>query len=84
MSPKQFKEIREKFELTQKELADCLGLTQKAVSHYETGFRKPGATVQVLMTMLNQLPQMQAKKLLAVMDEIAENFTRNKAKRRSK
>ncbi len=84
MSPKQFKEIRETFRLTQKELADCLGLTQKAVSHYETGFRKPGATVRVIMTMLSQLPHTQAKKLLAMMDEIAENFSRNKIKSRSK
>jgi len=82
MSPKQFKEIREKLGLTQTQLADCLGLTQKAVSHYETGFRKPGTTVQVIMTAFEMLPDSQAKKLLAMMGEIAESLARKKAKRR--
>ena len=84
MSPKQFKEIRDTFGLTQKELAHCLGLTQKAVSHYETDFRKPGSTVQIIMTALDKLPKAKAKKLLELMDEIASDFAHNKSTRRRK
>lgn len=36
------KELREKAELTQKELADKAGVSQRAISHWEQGLREPG------------------------------------------
>jgi transcriptional regulator with XRE-family HTH domain len=80
MSPKQFKAIREGFGMTQDEFAVCLGLTQKAVSHYETGFRVPGSTVQVIVMALELLPPSQAKKLLGLMKDISEKRSRKLAR----
>lgn len=67
MSPQQFKDVREKFEMTQAAFGECLGLTQKTVSQYEIGFRKPGPTVVVLVKALDHLPVVQARKLLNIM-----------------
>ncbi len=67
MSPQQFKAIREKFEFTQAAFAECLGLTQKTVSQYEIGFRKPGPTVVVVLKTLNRLPMKQSTQILELM-----------------
>jgi len=50
--------------LTQSELAECLGLTQKTVSQYEKGLRVPGPTVQVVMKTLDRVKPNQFKTLL--------------------
>ena len=82
MSPEHFKSIREGFGLTQGEFAACLGLTQKTVSQYEIGFRVPGPTVRVIMLALEKLPAAQAKKLLSLMRDMAEAYSRKKTRGR--
>lgn len=74
MKPQQFKKIRESFGLTQSELAECLGLTQKTISQYEMGFRVPGPTVQVVMGTLDRVKQHQLKTLLEIMREVADEL----------
>lgn len=83
MTPQQFKLVRESLNVTQAELAQCLGLTQKAVSHYETGFRAPGATVQVVLKTLDRLPPAQAKRIFEIMSEVSEDL-KKKQKRKSR
>ena len=81
MSPEQFKRGRERFEMTQTEFASCLGLTQKTVSQYEIGFRKPGPTVQVIMFTLEALSDTQAKKLLELMRDVSDKLSRKRERR---
>ena len=81
MKPQEFKQIREAFKLTQSELADCLGLTQKTVSQYEMGFRVPGPTVQVVMTALSRMKLNQSKLLLDFLKEAADDLKVSKKKR---
>ena len=83
MSPQQIRSFRETFGLTQEELASCLGLTQKTISQYEMGFRKPGPTVKVILPTLEILPVGQAKKLLCIMTGVSEEL-RDKSKRRTR
>lgn len=82
MKPQQFRKIRESFGLTQSELADCLGLTQKTVSQYEMGFRVPGPTVQVVMNTLDRVKQNQLKTLLEIMKEVSKELKTIKTKRK--
>ncbi len=82
MSPQQFKKIRESFGLTQKEIANCLGLTQKTVSQYEMGFRKPGPTVQVVMEALDRVSAKQLKEILDIMKEVSEKIQSKSTKRK--
>ncbi len=81
MKPQEFKKIRESFGLTQSELAECLGLTQKTVSQYEMGFRVPGPTVQVVMKTLDRVKPNQFKTLLELMKEVADELKVAKSKR---
>ncbi len=81
MKPQEFKKIRESFGLTQSELAECLGLTQKTVSQYEMGFRVPGPTVQVVMKTLDRVKPNQFKTLLEIMKEVADELKVAKSKR---
>jgi transcriptional regulator with XRE-family HTH domain len=81
LKPQEFKKIRESFGLTQSELAECLGLTQKTVSQYEMGFRVPGPTVQVVMKTLDRVKPNQFKTLLELMKEVADELKAAKSKR---
>ena len=63
MNPNKFNEIRMNLGLTQDELAKGLGLSKQTVSQYETGFRRPGKTVSIVMRVLASLPKDQANKL---------------------
>lgn len=49
MNGKRLKSLREEKELTQKDLADMLGLTPKAISFYELGSREPSSEVLINM-----------------------------------
>jgi len=58
VSPLRFKEIREKLGLTQEELSEVFGVSgRKPISHYETGFRKPGDLILVLMEIFDSLSE---------------------------
>ena len=73
MKGSEFKRIREQLELTQNELAKVLCLsTFQAVSNIETGFRKPGKLIAVLMWTLSELPERRAKDLMQLITSIAE------------
>lgn len=43
------KELRQKKNLTQKELGEKLGITGRAVGHYENGVREPSLATAKLM-----------------------------------
>ena len=71
MSPKQFKETREKLGLTQAELANLLGLSGKApISHFEIGFRIPSPLISAVMTYLGSLSERKSQ-------EFIEDFQRH-------
>ena len=68
MSPKNFKEIREKLGLTQTELSDVFGFSGKApISHFETGFRQPSELVLALMKIFESLPEKKALELVELL-----------------
>ncbi|MGZ3771363.1 MAG: helix-turn-helix domain-containing protein [Bdellovibrio sp.] len=80
MSPKRFREMRESLGLTQEELSKALGVAKLTISQYETGFRRPGKTVVILMTVLETLPAKKAGELLKLMRACSEKL---EAKRQS-
>jgi transcriptional regulator with XRE-family HTH domain len=54
--PEQRRALREAAELTQQELADVIGVSKQAISHWETGIRTPrgaflGRYVEALRTL---------------------------------
>lgn len=58
MKPSEFRQIRERLGLTQKELAEILGLSGYIpVNHYESGFRRPSVLIMALMRILDELPE---------------------------
>lgn len=65
MTPAKFKEIREKLNLSQEDMATYLGVkTYKPISHYETGFRTPSLLIQAVMSWLNSLSEKEAVRFL--------------------
>lgn len=65
MTPAKFRNIRLELGLNQKELAEILCVSQPmVVSHYETGFRKPSKLIQVVMSILEALPEKKRRELL--------------------
>ena len=80
MSPTEFKRIREKFGVTQTEMADVLGLSGRlTITHYETGFRKPSLLTSALMRLFDELP---AKKSLELRAAITESVASEKLRTR--
>jgi len=73
MSPSAFREIREELGLTQEQLSKALGVAKLTISQYETGFRKPGKTVVILMRVLYALPSKKANELLKLMRTYADD-----------
>ncbi len=64
MKPKEFREIRERLDLTQKELSEVLGLSGYIpVNHYESGFRRPSTLIAALMRVFNSWPEKKAREL---------------------
>lgn len=52
MSATEVKDIREKLRLTQAELATQIGVTQTAISYWESGVRKPRGPALKLLSAL--------------------------------
>ena len=70
MSPKKFKAIREKLNLTQGELASLFGFSgRQVISHIETGFRPASFIYQTLMSVLDSLPEKKAMELIELLLE---------------
>lgn len=64
MSPKEFRRIRERFDLTQRDLAEILGLSGYGpVNHYESGFRTPSILIQSLMVIFDEWPEKKSREL---------------------
>lgn len=71
MSPDEIKALRTKLNLTQVEFAKALGVAKLSMSQYETGFRKPGPTLVILLRVLESLPIKKAHWLLDLFREHA-------------
>lgn len=69
MSPDEIKALRAKLNLTQAELAKALGVAKLSISQYETGFRKPGPTLLILLKVLDSLSTKKAHWLLSLFRE---------------
>ncbi len=77
MKPKKFREIRDRLGLTQKELAEILGLSSYlSVTHFESGFRTPGSLIRALMHIFDDWPE---KKSLELRDALKTHHS-NKLK----
>lgn len=81
MSPEQIKDLREKLNLTQAELAKALGVSRLTISQYEIGFRHPGSTALVLLRVLDALSRVRAIELVALLRSHGDE-ERPKSKRR--
>ena len=49
MKPETFYEIRKKLKLTQAEIAEDLGLTERTIRHYEAGDREISLSIEKLL-----------------------------------
>ena len=84
MSPKEFREVRDKLGLTQRELSEILGLSGYIpVNHYESGFRTPSVLIQSLMRILVELPDKKSLELRETLKEHNE-FIRKHRRKKSK
>jgi DNA-binding transcriptional regulator YiaG len=78
MNPKEFREIRERLALTQKDLAELLGLSgYMPVNHYESGFRNPSVLIMAIMRLLDEWPE---KKSMAFREDLKSQIERLKKK----
>ncbi len=65
MKPLEVKRIREKLNLTQSELAEVFCLSGgNSVSNIETGFRKPGTSLVLMLSLLDSLSLAESKELV--------------------
>lgn len=68
MSPKRFKEIRLKLDLTQEEMALVLGVADNTViNRYEAGSRSPSNLMSAVMEILNELPKKDSLKFMELL-----------------
>lgn len=74
MSPNNIKKLRLDLGLTQEEMAYALGVAKLTMSQYETGFRKPGPTVLILLAVLSSLPRKRALDLIEMLDKAAKSL----------
>lgn len=70
------KAIRLKLGLTQESLAEALGVAKLTVSQYETGFRRPGATVLIFLLVVDSIPRRRALDLLDLFRDRARSVER--------
>lgn len=61
MHAKKVKKFRAKFNLNQTDFGVLFGLTSKAVSNIETGFRKPSRTMIQILGLFASLPEAQVQ-----------------------
>ena len=79
MSPVQIKKMRSKFQLKQEQMAIALGIGTKTYGQYEIGFRKPGGSALLLMSLLDSLS---LKEALALIDDLTDVAIRLEKKSR--
>ena len=64
----EFKKVRMKLNMSQQQFADLLGMSGKqAISNIETGLRKPGTLVGIILRVLDALPKRKAEELVEQM-----------------
>ena len=68
MTPSDIKEMRIDLGLAQEQLANALGVAKLTMSQYETGFRKPGPTVLILLVVFDSIPRKRALELIDLLD----------------
>ena len=82
MKPAEFREIRERLGLTQKELAEILGLSSyMPINHYESGFRQPSELIKRVMRIFDRWPEKKSNELREALKEMGET---EKARSRKK
>lgn len=57
LSPPDIKGIREKFQLSQSQMATYLGVSTKTFQNWEQGVRNPTASAQTLLRVLEKEPE---------------------------
>jgi transcriptional regulator with XRE-family HTH domain len=68
MTSEEFRRIRLKLDLNQEQFATLLGMSSKqAISNIETGIRKPGSLVGIILGVLDDLPKRKAEELTELM-----------------
>lgn len=72
MNPNEVKAVRKHLGLTQKNFAVALGVGKLTMSQYETGFRTPGPSAQVLLYVLGSLPKKKALELISLLQDASE------------
>lgn len=73
MKPTEFREIRERLGLTQKELSEILGLSSyMPVNHYESGFRQPSELIKRIMRILDHWPEKKSLELREALKTMSE------------
>lgn len=78
MSPSQIKKMRHKFQLKQEQMAAALGIGTLTLSHYEIGFRNPGGSALLLMSLLDSLPLKEALSLIDDLTVVAVKLEKKK------
>jgi DNA-binding XRE family transcriptional regulator len=71
VSPAAIKEMRSRLGYTQASMAEALGVAKLTLSQYETGYRKPGPTILILLTVLDTLPKKRAHELTELFRKVA-------------
>lgn len=78
MKPKEFRDIRERLGLTQKELAEVFGLSSHmTISHYESGFRNPSPLLRALLRVLDTWSKRKRNELI---EDLRNQFVKDAAK----
>lgn len=82
MTSKEFRGIRDRLGLTQKELAEILGRSGfMAISHYETGVRKPSVLTAALMRIFDEWPEQKSLELREALRIQTGKIQRRRAKK---
>lgn len=81
MSPKEIKQMRlEHLNVTQESLAEAIGVSRLVLSHYESGFRRPGPTVRILFYILESQPRKKSLELLELFRKSARKLDMQSSK----
>ena len=81
MKPKEFREIRDRLGLTQKELSKIFGLSgYLPVNHYESGFRNPSTLTVALMRLFDEWPEKRSLELREALKEQVARIQKQKRK----
>ena len=62
MTPADFIDARHAMGLTQRQLAERLGVSTRAVQHWEAGTRKPHRAAEALLQIFKDHPQLQERR----------------------